>query len=136
MQLVITPMYGALLAILFLILSVRVILARRTARVTIGDGGDLALLRRQRVQANFAEYVPLVLVLMVCAELGGSDGWQIHAIGGLLLVGRAIHAVSVSRVRENVRWRVVAMMLTFASLIGGALASLGASSGFTRSFPL
>jgi uncharacterized protein len=60
----ITAFYAALLAPLFILLAVRVIRQRRGARVAIGDGGDKLLLRRMRVHANFAEYVPFALVLM------------------------------------------------------------------------
>ena len=61
---VVTAFYAALLAPLFVVLSVRVILFRRGSGSTLGDGGDPVLLRRIRVQANFAEYVPLALILM------------------------------------------------------------------------
>ena len=65
----ITALYAGLLAPLFLLLSVRVIRQRRGAKVAVrGDGGDAMLLRRMRVHANFAEYVPLALLLMALAE--------------------------------------------------------------------
>ena len=64
----ITALYASLLAPLFILLSVRVIGARRSARVPVGDGGNTVLLRRMRVQANFAEYVPFALLLMALAE--------------------------------------------------------------------
>ena len=53
---VITVFYGSLLAPLFIMLAVRVIGVRRTARIALGDGGDDLLRRRIRVHANFAEY--------------------------------------------------------------------------------
>ena len=49
----VTALYAGLLAPLFLFLSARVIAARRGAQTALGDGGDPALLRRMRVQANF-----------------------------------------------------------------------------------
>ncbi len=54
----ITAFYAALLALLFVFLSVRVIGWRRVKRVELGHGDDSQLLRRMRVHANFAEYVP------------------------------------------------------------------------------
>lgn len=124
MILVVTPTYAALLGLLFAYLSVRVISARRRARVALGDGGDRALLRRQRVQGNFAEYVPLVLVLMTLVELQGAPAPLLHAIGLALLAGRLVHAIGVSREPEPFRLRVAGMALTFAALIGGAVANL------------
>lgn len=71
MLLTVTPVYAGLMGLLFVLLSVGVIRARRESGVALGDGGDRALLRRQRVHGNFAEYVPLGLVLLMCAEATG-----------------------------------------------------------------
>ena len=100
----------------FLILSVRVIACRRRQNVALGAEGDPELLRRVRVQGNFAEYVPLALVLIALAELQGSPGWLIHGLGGALFIGRLTHAFGVSRAPENFRYRVTGMTLTFAVL--------------------
>jgi uncharacterized protein len=59
-----TALWAALLAPVCLWLSMRVIGQRRRARIAIGTGGDPALERAMRAQANFAEYVPFALVLM------------------------------------------------------------------------
>lgn len=120
----ITPIYAAILALMYVALSVRVIGARRSARVALGDGGNPILLRRLRVHANFAEYVPLALILMLLAEQQSMPTAIIHAIGALLLTGRAIHAVGVSRHPEQIWQRVTGMALTFTALICGAAANL------------
>lgn len=120
----VTPLYAAVLALLYVLLSVRVIGARRQAGVAIGDGGDKWLLRRQRVHANFAEYVPLALVLMMLAEQQGVSRLIIHGLGLALLLGRAIHAFGVSREPEQLRLRVLGMALTFTVLMAGALVNL------------
>jgi len=54
----IVPIYAALLALLFVLLSVRTIRTRRRQGVALGHGDDPAMLRVMRVHANFAEYVP------------------------------------------------------------------------------
>ena len=56
--------YAALLALLFVALSWRTIGLRRRYCVAVGDGGQPELLRAMRVHANFAEYVPLALLLI------------------------------------------------------------------------
>lgn len=124
MNMAITPLYAALLAALFVILSLRVILLRRTAGVGLGDGGNAQLLRRQRVHANFAEYAPFTLLLMALAEWQGAPGWSLHLLGLLLTAGRLLHALGVSRTPERYGLRVTAMSLTFAALSLGALANL------------
>jgi uncharacterized membrane protein YecN with MAPEG domain len=48
-------MYAALLALLFIALSVRTLRLRATLRIAIGDGGNERLLRASRVHGNFAE---------------------------------------------------------------------------------
>ena len=120
----VTALYAALLAPLFVLLSVRVIGGRREARTALGDGGDPALLRRMRVHANFAEYAPFALLLLALAESLGTRTWLLHVIGAILLIGRLLHAAGVSRHPEIPRLRVAGMALTFAAIGVGALACL------------
>ncbi len=120
----ITALYAGLLAPIFVFLSIRVIAVRRADRVAVGDGGNRLLLRRMRVQANFAEYVPLALLLMALAEGLATPFWLIHALGLALLVGRIVHAVGMSRETENFQFRVVGMVSTFTVLVAGAAACI------------
>ncbi len=64
----ITPLYASLAAFILIVLSLRVIGARRNRRVALGDGADDDLARRIRAHGNFTEFTPLALVL----ELGGA----------------------------------------------------------------
>ncbi|MBO0345739.1 MAPEG family protein [Roseibium sp. CAU 1637] len=124
MDLIVTPIYTALLALLFIVLSIRVILLRRDLWISLGDKGNPQLLRRQRVHGNFAEYVPFALLLMVGAELMLTPKWIIHALGVALLLGRLAHAYGVSREPESLFLRSVGMVLTFIVLFAGALTCL------------
>jgi uncharacterized protein len=92
---VVTPFYAGLLALLFLVLSVRVSLHRQSG-VTLGDGGDARLLRVIRGHGNFAEYVPLILVMMVMLEIDRTSIYVLHALGIVLLIGRALHGYALS----------------------------------------
>jgi uncharacterized membrane protein YecN with MAPEG domain len=120
----ITSIFASLLALMYVVLSVRVIGARRRAQVALGDGGDPHLLRCQRVHANFSEYVPLTLILMLVAEHQGAWSGAVLLIGGLLLVGRIIHAYGVSQSPEKLWQRVSGMVLTFSALALGAFVNL------------
>lgn len=118
-----TALWAALLAPLCLWLSMRVIGQRRRARIAIGTGGDPALERAMRAQANFTEYVPFALVLMALAEAGGTPGWVIHPLGAALLAGRLAHGWGIAREPEDYRFRVGGMMATFSVIALAALAA-------------
>ncbi len=113
----VTALYAALLTPLFVFLSIRVIGFRRQARAALGDGGNQALLRRIRVQGNFAEYVPLALILLGLSESLHAPVWLLHGLGLTLLAGRVSHAFGVSRAQEQFGFRVAGMVLTFVMLL-------------------
>ena len=126
----ITAFYAALLAVLFLVLSVRVIAWRREHRVEFGHGEDVELLRRLRVHANFAEYVPFTLLLMALAESMAPPHVLLHVAGLLLVAGRLLHAYGVSQFPPVMRYRVYGMWLTFVALGLAALICLSLSALF------
>lgn len=68
----VTPFYAGFLALLYIALSARVIKHRRSARISLGDGNDVALQQKIRVQSNCAEYAPIGIVLLLLAELQGA----------------------------------------------------------------
>lgn len=116
-----TSLYALLLAVLFVYLSSRVIRTRRTARVAVGTGDDAALLRATRVHGNFAEYAPFTLLLIALAELNGAWPVLVHALGLLLLAGRAAHAYGLAPTKDKFGFRVRGMAMTFFALIGAAV---------------
>jgi len=117
----IVPIYAAILALVFVALSLRTIRLRRQVRVGIGDGGDERLRRAARVHANFAEYVPIALLLIFFVESAGAGPMYIHALCACLLVGRLSHALGVSQVPEPRPLRTAGMALTFTSIIAAAV---------------
>lgn len=113
----ILPIYASLLAILFVYLSVRTIRLRRALRIGLGHADDPRMLRATRVHANFAEYVPLALILIFLVETSTSSSLFVHALGAALLVARLSHAYGVSQHPENFRFRVFGMATTFTVLL-------------------
>ena len=113
----ITLLYAGLAALLFVALSVRTLLLRRKLGIVIGDRGNEAMLRAMRVHANFAEYVPLSLLLLFLVEATGGSPLLVHSLGAAILAGRVSHAVGVSRIDEHHAFRVVGMALTLAPLV-------------------
>ena len=124
----ITLIYAGALAIWFLVLSIRVIQGRMgPGNPSLGDGGNLMLLRRIRGHANFAEYVPLILVLMGFLELSGLPGWVLHVLGATLLAGRLLHGYALSFTQHFLFGRTAGIFLTFVSLLvaGGLCIAMG-----------
>jgi uncharacterized membrane protein YecN with MAPEG domain len=121
---VVTPLYAALLTLWMLVLSMRVITWRRKARVSLGDGGNPALQRAIRGHANFAEYVPLALLLLLILELSRFSIYVIHAIGLTLLVARLLHGYALSFTAEYKFGRYWGAVLTFVVIIVEAVLCL------------
>jgi len=115
------PLYAALFALLFVVLSVRTLRLRQTLRIAIGDSGNETMLRAMRVHSNFAEYVPFSLLLILLVEMQAAPPVLVHALCLCLLVGRLSHAFGVSQLKENYRYRVVGMILTFTTLVASAV---------------
>lgn len=113
---VITPIYAAAFALMFIGLSVRTLRLRRRHQVAVGSGDKPVLQRAIRAHANFAEYVPLTLLLISFLEGTAGSTAVVHGMCAALLVGRCLHAVGISQVVEDYRWRVAGMALTFLAL--------------------
>ena len=117
----ITSIYAAILALLYVALSANVIRTRGATGVSLGAGSDKLLERRIRAHGNFAEYVPLALILIALLELSESHPLLLHGLGVLLLVGRGLHATALSRLPPWPFGRVGGLILTFAVLIIAAV---------------
>lgn len=123
MTLPITLLYAALLGAWFLVLTVRVILSRRSAGVSLGSGEDRALERRIRAHGNFAEYVPIALLFMALLEINAAPVWLLHVLGGLLVAGRLLHGYALSFTSYS-PLRVPGMGLTLFALAGMVITAI------------
>ena len=74
-----------------------------------------------RVHGNFAEYVPLALLLLFFLETQTNHSVFIHALGLVLLAERLIHAYGVSKTDEELHFRKIGMILTFIVIISSAV---------------
>lgn len=114
---VVTPLYAAVLVLWFLILSLRVVQNRKSAKVSLGDGGNPLLQRAIRGHANFAEYVPLALLLLLILELSHFSIYLLHAIGIALVIARLLHGYALAFRAEFRFGRYWGAVLTFLVLI-------------------
>jgi len=124
LPLVATPLWAALLTLLYILLTVQVIRGRYRTRTALGSAGDAALERAIRAHANFAEYVPLILILLLLLELQGGWPWLVHLLGATLLAGRACHAFGISSTEEVLIRRQIGTVATLTTLSVAALSNL------------
>ena len=110
---------------MFVLLSLRTVRLRRRLQIPIGDGDHPLLIRAMRVYSNFAEYVPIALLLIYLLETETHSVVSPHVLCVALFVGRISHAYGVSQVKENYRFRVAGMVLTLGVIISASLGILG-----------
>lgn len=124
-MLLITSIIAAILTLIFIKLSLAVIGLRRKNKVGLGSGGHEDLERAIRTQGNFAEYVPLGVILIACLELNGAPWWLVVIPGISLIIGRLIHAKGMNTPPPDFSKRVLGMKFTFFTLITLAVLNLG-----------
>jgi len=118
-----TAVYACIFAVIFTALSVHVVIIRGRTGIVHGDKGHDILNRTIRAHANFAEYVPLILLLCALAEAGGAGHLSIHLLLGPLLLARIMHPVGMRQPVASVRqyaWRATSVTITWLVLLGSA----------------
>ncbi len=116
----ITILYASLLAFLFVALSIRTIRLRRSLKIGVGDAGNTKMLRGMRVHSNFAEYTSFSLLLIYLVEISAGYPFFVHSLGLIFLTGRLSHAYGVSQEKENFKFRVAGMAMTFTVILSSA----------------
>ena len=109
-------------------LSIRIGRLRTAHKISVGDGGNEALNRRMRAQLNFAENVPLVLVLIAALEISGKGGALLLPVAGLFLFGRIAHGVGMDGGSLQVG-RMIGTIVTLLTQLGLAIVSVLAVAG-------
>ena len=120
----ITLLVASLHVLLYLVLSLRVVLRRRSARIGVGSGGDEAMTLRMRVHGNFAEYVPLALLMLGLLELCAVPAALLWTFGLALLAARVLHAIGLGSSAGYSFGRFGGALATFVVLLAMALTGL------------
>ena len=105
--------YGGLLGLLFCILSARVMFWRFKTLTVTGDGGVKRNQAMLRGHANFAEYVPIALIMLILLELVRFDPFWLHVFGGTLVFARCLHAWGMWSTTDVTLGRRIGAGLTF-----------------------
>jgi uncharacterized membrane protein YecN with MAPEG domain len=116
-----TAIYAAILTFVYVKLALNVINLRHQNKVSLGDGGREDLQQAIRSHGNFAEYVPLGLILLGCLEANHIHWTIILLLGGLFTTGRLYYAKAFLEETPNMELREKGMKYTLWGLL--ALAS-------------
>lgn len=104
-------------AILHIWLSMRVSGLRRRLGIGVGDAGNEIMLRRMRAHGNFAENVPIMLVLLGFIELATGGSLWLWGAAILFVLARILHAFGMDR--QGANWlRISGVAISWAVLLG------------------
>lgn len=120
----ITAAYVATLALLYAWLSLQVVRLRRRHRVGFGDGGNADLCNAIRAHGHFAEYVPIIALMVAMLEMSGLGAVLIHVLMGSLLIARLLHPFGMYARPKTMQFtigRVGGMVITTLVMITSAL---------------
>lgn len=118
----ITGFYLAILAVIYIALSIRVVQYRAGHQIDLGDGGDDQMQRRIRCHGNFQEYVPVAILLMGFAEAQGTPTWLVQVLGIALVVVRLAHVHGI--MAKTTATRVIGTSGTWLVILVAALTVL------------
>jgi uncharacterized membrane protein YecN with MAPEG domain len=123
----ITAGYLAVLALIYTALAVNVVRLRNSNRAAFGDAGNPALRSAIRAHAHFAEYVPVITLMVAVLEMSGIPSSRVHLLMGALLVSRLMHPAGMYARPMSPPFRIFrtgGMWLTMIVLVSSAVVIL------------
>ena len=118
---------AGILGLIFFALSVWVVTYRTTTKLMLGDGSGSDDPQRQklliavRAHGNFAEYVPLILILLAGLAHEGANSSFLAGLCGALVLGRILHPIGIRTLKPNAA-RAGGALLTWAVLLIASIA--------------
>lgn len=112
----ITLTTAAAAALLNVWLAMRVGQVRGQHKVSIGDGGNDAVIARMRAHANFVEYTPIVLILFALIELAHGSAMWLWVVAVVYLIGRVLHALGMDGLKSGRAIGTATTLLIMAGL--------------------
>lgn len=123
----ITLTMAAAAALINIWLAIRIGRMRTSQKVSVGDGGNEALIRRMRAQANFVENTPFVLALIAALELARFDGVWLWTVGLVYMAGRIAHGFGMDG-GALAKGRMIGTLITLLTQLGLALIAIYVAS--------
>jgi uncharacterized protein len=123
----VTLLTASILALLFVFLSLRVVQSRLSTKISMGLGEQSSvkigsdtsapkLMVTARTHGNFAEYVPISLLLLGFIEISRGNHKLVIALGGILILSRLLHAIGMTMKAPNL-FRVGGVALQWTMLM-------------------
>lgn len=117
----IVGLYVAINLLLHIFLMLQVGNQRMKSKVSLGDGGDAALLGKIRAQGNFVENAPMVLVGLIALASLSATPLILHIVGAGFTVSRLFHAHGITRPNNNGKGRAIGAMLNLLAILIAAV---------------
>jgi uncharacterized membrane protein YecN with MAPEG domain len=120
----ITATYLAVLALIYVVLGLQVVRLRRRHKAGFGDGGNEQLRCAIRAHGHFAEYVPLITLMVALLEMSGLPAAHVHRLMGILLAARILHPFGMYAKPGSLQFtigRIGGMVLTITVTVVAAL---------------
>ena len=111
---------AAILGLLQIVLMMPVGLARRTIEVSVGDGGNDALLLKIRRHGNLTENAPIFLILLGYLEVTGGPQMAVIGLAAVFTLARFSHAIALSGPNTPAAARAFGAMGTMIGILGTA----------------
>ena len=102
----ITAGYLAVLALLYVALSMQVVRLRQRHHAAFSDGGSAELRSAIRAHAHFAEYVPITALMVAMLEMSGASALRVHLLMAALLLARLLHPLGMYAKRNTLAFRI------------------------------
>lgn len=118
-----------ILGLIFFALTVWVVTYRNKTKLMLGDGTGSGLPDAQglqiavRAHANFAEFAPMILIILLALAEEGANRSFFLLLCAALVLGRILHPIGIRILTPNVP-RAVGAMLTWAVLLISSVAAL------------
>jgi uncharacterized protein len=126
---------AGVLLLIQMLLTATVVMARRSNKQSLGDGGNADVLRAMRRHGNFAENAAIFVAALTLFELSGAHRTTVEMFAAIFVVGRISHAIALTMKNTVNIFRIAGIAATIGvGLVLGvrllmiALPQLGAAS--------
>ena len=109
---VVSALTAGVLIVFQMLLLLTVVFARRSNRLSLGDGGNPGMLRAIRRHGNLAENAAIFVVCVALLEMLGGNRMTVEILCAAFVLGRLSHALGLSYGRGVNIFRLVGATAT------------------------